>query len=91
MGQYSGVSRSDLEYQKFQSDSSGLPAVNVIGEVNTLNTLIPKAYDYVTGSYTTTSDQYIFKIGGTGGTTVATITIEYTGSDKAAIKTVTKT
>lgn len=44
-------------------------------------------YDY--GSYTSgaTTDTYVFKTGGSGGTTVATLTITYTDSTKVQIST----
>lgn len=50
-------------------------------------------YDYVsmTLSGGNTIETYTFKTGGSGGTTVATITIVYTDSTRANISTVTKT
>ena len=50
------------------------------------------AYDYVAYTNTnTTTDTYVFKTGGSGGTTVATVTIVYTDTTKSQISTVTKT
>lgn len=54
--------------------------------------LIPFAFDYV--AYTNTSptiDTYVYKTGGSGGATVATITITYTDSTKTQVSTVART
>jgi cellobiose-specific phosphotransferase system component IIC len=54
--------------------------------------MIPAPYDYV--AYTATSgiiDTYQFYSGGSGGTLVATITIQYTGTDKSQISSVGRT
>lgn len=54
--------------------------------------LTPSTYDYV--EYTNTSDTvdtYVYKVGGSSGTTVATVTIVYTDSTKATISSVTRT
>lgn len=49
-------------------------------------------YDYVGVAYPIgTQEVYTFKSGGSGGTTVATVTINYTDSTKANISDVTKT
>lgn len=50
------------------------------------------AYDTIT--YTNTSgtvDTYIYKTGGTGGTTTATVTITYTDTSKSQISNVVRT
>lgn len=49
-------------------------------------------YDYVSVAYPlTTTEVYTFKVGGTGGTTVATVTIVYTDATKENLSTVTRT
>lgn len=54
--------------------------------------LILPAYDYVSVAYPDgVTEVYTFKSGGSGGITVATVTIVYTASDKANLSTVTKT
>ena len=55
--------------------------------------LLPKVYDYMSYTNTnTTTDTYVYKAGGVGGTTVATITIVYSDpTTKAVISTVTRT
>ena len=50
--------------------------------VNTLNTLVTQSYDYVSLSYTGDNlTGVIFKTGGAGGTTVATVTMTYDAND----------
>ena len=54
--------------------------------------LISGEYDYVVVTYpTTTTETYVFKDGGSGGTTVATVNIVYLAADKKQLSTVTKT
>lgn len=49
-------------------------------------------YDYVAASYpSATQEVYVFKTGGSGGTTVATLTVNYTSAAKTALSDVTKT
>lgn len=48
-------------------------------------------YDYVSVAYPAVdTETYTFKVGGSGGTTVNTVTIVYTTSAKEFISTVTK-
>ena len=68
-----------------QLRASAVPTIETTG-------LIPKAYDYLAYTSTnTTTDTYVYKSGGTGGTIVATVTIVYTDSTKSVISTVTRT
>jgi len=54
--------------------------------------LLPDAFDYVSCSYpTTTQEVYVYKTGGSGGTTVATITVNYTNDTKEYITDIIKT
>lgn len=54
--------------------------------------MLSEGYDYVAIAYpTSTQEIYTFKTGGSGGTTVATITINYTDATKANISNVAKT
>ena len=54
--------------------------------------MLSETYDYVSVNYATaTQEIYTFKTGGSGGTTVATITINYTDSTKANLSNVAKT
>lgn len=57
-----------------------------------VDALIPAAYDYIAYTNTsTTVDAYVYKSGGSGGTTIATITITYTDTTKGQISTVART
>lgn len=48
--------------------------------------------DYIAYTNTnSTTDTYVYKLGGSSGTTIATITIVYTDTSKSQISTVTKT
>jgi len=54
--------------------------------------LVNVAYDYVISNYAgATSDVHTYKTGGSGGTTVKTVTINYTDSTKTVISTVAAT
>ena len=48
-------------------------------------------HDYISLAVASTTDTYTFKSGGSGGTTVATVTITYTDSTKATLSSVAKT
>lgn len=49
-------------------------------------------HDYIGVTYpTSTTEEYVYKIGGSGGTTVATVTVVYTSSTKVDLSSVTKT
>jgi hypothetical protein len=65
----------------------------VKGRVSTLNTLITSPYDYIAVAYPDTSTEvYTFKTGGSGGTTVGTITVVYSDAvTKQILSSVTKT
>lgn len=60
------------------------------GTVAVINGLSIVAYDYVSLTQASTTDTYVFKSGGSGGTTVATVVITYTDSTKATLATVAK-
>jgi len=63
------------------------------GTVSTKETtgLNPSVYDFISFVASTTFDTYTYKSGGSGGVTVATITISYTDSSKSTISTVQRT
>jgi len=79
------VEIKDLEKEKFV-ETGGDVAVRVNDAVN--NSLVREEYDYIALSQTATEDIWTYKTGGAGGTTVATITVTYTGATKATISTV---
>lgn len=54
-----------------------------------MNSMVPSTYDYVSLSYTGSDlTVAVFKTGGSGGTTVATLTLAYSGGN---LTSVTKT
>ncbi len=48
-------------------------------------------HDFISLAQTSTQDIWTFKFGGSGGTTVATVTVTFTDSTKVTISTVEKT
>lgn len=61
------------------------------GTVDVVSGLALPQYDYVSVAYPgATEEVYTFKVGGSGGTTVSTVTIVYTSSSKDEISSVTK-
>lgn len=61
-------------------------------KVKSVSDLIDKPYDYVAVTYPlTTREVYTFKTGGSGGTTVYTITINYSDATKVNITNVART
>lgn len=66
---------------------------NSDGTINTLtkNSLINVKWDAVSVAYpNSTTEIYTYKLGGLGGTTVASVTIVYTDSTKALISSLVK-
>ena len=62
---------------------------SIVEELQTLNSLVPSQYDYISLSYTGDNlTGVVFKTGGSGGTTVSTLTLAYSGSN---LTSVTKT
>lgn len=49
-------------------------------------------HDYISAAYpTATSEVYTYKTGGSGGTTVATVTVTYTDATKTVLSSVSRT
>lgn len=62
----------------------------ILTNLQTLNSLIPGKYDYISLGYTGSNlTSVVFKTGGSGGTTVSTLTLGYDGSNN--LISVTKT
>lgn len=59
-------------------------------DVTPINGIGVGSYDYFAVSRTSTTDEYTFREGGSGGTVVATVTITYTDSTKEDISNVVK-
>lgn len=52
---------------------------------------VPNAYDYVALSQSSTADTWSFRAGGSGGTLVNTVTVNYTDSTKNTISNIALT
>lgn len=65
---------------------------DMVLQTTAYNMLVSEKYDYVAIAYpTSTTETYTFKTGGSGGTTVATVTLTFTDSTKASLSSVAKT
>lgn len=63
-----------------------------VESINPFAGLTPSTFDYVAVTYPSpTQEVYTFKTGGSGGTTVATITVNYTDSTKNNLLDATRT
>jgi hypothetical protein len=91
---FSGVTltTSDIQIGAVEIKSATTDAradVNSVGQlaVNVGNSLAPSNYDYVALSYDGSGNltSSVYKIGGSAGTTTATISFEYSGSDLVSI------
>lgn len=83
------LTRSDKDFQSFV-EVDGKQARRVYN-VNAGNLLEGIVFDYIGASYpTSTSEVFTYKIGGSGGTTQATITVVYTDATKEFISSVTR-
>lgn len=76
------------------TDSDGVavrPTVSSQGRVSISGQLVTEDYDYIAATYPTSStEKYTYKLGGSGGTTVATVDVAYTDATKATLSTVTR-
>lgn len=53
--------------------------------------LVTEVFDYISATYPlATQEVYVYKTGGSGGTTVATITVNYVDATKNEVLNVTK-
>lgn len=76
------------------SDGTHTAVVNTDGSLNAItpNTLIISKFDFISATYPSgTQEVYVYKTGGSGGTTVATVTVNYTDSSKTALLNLTRT
>ena len=81
--------RNLLEHAKFLKDEDNEIAVRTIDGSGILKGL---QYDFIDGQQpNTTTDIFVYKQGGSGGNTVATLTVVYTDVTKNNIDTVTRT
>lgn len=66
--------------------STGAMFVESIG-----GALITEAYDYIEVTEGATTDVFQYKVGGTSGTLISTVTITYTDATKAVLDNVART
>ena len=79
----------DVKVNPSGSLQAGVTAAD--GDVYVRSGLGIPSHDYVSLTQNSTQDIWTYKSGGSGGTTVATVTITYTDSAKGTISTVAKT
>lgn len=79
----------NLNYAPFSRKKTD--TTDSVAEVIISNALVTEAWDYVSQSQDATTDTWVFKSGGAGGATVATVTIVYTDATKAVISSVART
>ena len=61
--------------------ASSVNQSTIIGELEAINSLVQDAHDYIGLTYTGDNlTTVVFKTGGSGGTTVSTLTLAYTGA-----------
>lgn len=65
--------------------------VRVVSQLGAGSGLVPQAFDYISYTSASTTDTYVYKTGGSGGTTVATVTVTWTDSTKTVLSTVART
>ncbi len=86
---------TELSYSSGNTDANTQRVILATDQPNvgvlTKNSIIPFAYDYFSVVYNSDNDVYTYKTGGSGGTTVATVTITYTSSAKVAILSAART
>jgi len=87
-----GVSKIDGESVVIAKANPSTGGLVVEGDVNITNTLITVPFDYISATYPDTSTEvYTYKLGGSSGTTVGTITVVYSDAGtKQIISSVTK-
>jgi len=84
------IDNGDGTYSFSTSDAAGVSNSDLLSELQALNSMVPGVYDHVSLSYTGDNlTGVVFKTGGSGGTTVSTLTLGYDGSDN--LITVTRT
>jgi hypothetical protein len=81
----SNLGPGQIQQFVYDEESEALKVIPVAGSI------VTEAYDYVAVTYPlATQEVYTFKSGGVGGTTVATVTINYTDATKANLLNASK-
>lgn len=71
---------NQVEFNAAIADFSRLKPVSII------NSLVPERYDYISLTYTGSDlTGVVYKFGGSGGATVATLTLAYSGGSLATV------
>lgn len=79
------LSPSQIDQFTYDADNEAVKVVPVAGQI------VTDKYDYISVTYpSATQEVYEFKTGGSGGTTVATVTINYTDASKDFLLNVSK-
>lgn len=82
---YSNLGPGQVVKKIFDENNNAIQVKGVGGA------LVTEAFDYIAASFPdSVTEQYVYKIGGSSGTTVATITVVYTDSSKSQLDSVTK-
>jgi len=85
------LSQEEQKQYTYENAAEARRVINVDGSGDIINMsgLVPENYDYISLGYTGDNiTTVVYKKGGAGGTTVATLTLAYTG---AQLDTITKT
>jgi hypothetical protein len=76
----------------FTNAVTNIDTESIVTELQTINSLTPNSFDYIAVTYPTTdSEVYTYKKGGSGGTTMQTITVTYASATKDQIISVART
>lgn len=86
------LSQRDREYQNFQDNGDGTTSRNVFLKGGLGSFLEGVKFDFLQASYpNSTTEVFTYKLGGSGGTTVAVLTIVYTNASKDFVLSVART
>lgn len=89
-GQTTGGGGGYVDVKVNPSGSLVVADDDVLTELQTINSLVPSKFDYISLSYTLGNvTTVVYKLGGSGGSTVSTLTLAYDGSGN--LTSVTKT
>jgi len=81
----SRISPSQIQQNLYDEETNSMRISPSAGQ------LITEAFDYIGATFPDgVTEVYTYKSGGSGGTTVATVTVVYTSSAKSSVSSVTK-
>lgn len=74
------------------NDASFIPTSPATeGTAQAIAGFVTSHYDYVGATYNVDNDVFLYKHGGSGGISVATITVQYSDATKTVISSIAKT